>query len=253
MRGDSLPRAGIRHAAEKVNSNLTDTPTKPVNVWNDASRDTARPWAPDRIWYHFARKLLKDAHLPPGRALDLGCGVGEFMEALNECGYDVCGLDGQPEQVVRVYEHGGRAAVADLEAPLPFGESSFDLVTCLEVIEHIARAEHLFSEAWRVLASRGHLVLSTPNFSVWQNRVRYWIGSGPVNEGAHLRFFTPHTLKAGLTAAGFRIVAQQSFGPLTGFNVVRRLLGRRSVYVRIPRRLEPLFAEHMLYLAQKRP
>ena len=175
------------------------------------------------------------------------------MEALNEYGYDVCGLDAQPEQVARVREHGGRAAIADLEAPLPFDDSSFDLVTCLEVIEHIARAEHLLGEAWRVLASHGHLLLSTPNFSVWQNRVRYGVGSGPINEGIHLRFFTPRTLKARLTTAGFRIIAQQSFGPMTGFNAVRRLFGRRSMFVRIPRRLEPFFAEHMLYLAQKRP
>jgi 2-polyprenyl-3-methyl-5-hydroxy-6-metoxy-1,4-benzoquinol methylase len=225
----------------------------PRNVWNDAAVGAARPWAPDRIWYRYALRLLQRTQLPPGRALDLGCGVGEFMEALKGLGYDVCGLDGEPQQVARVRERGAQAAVADLEAALPFADASFALLTCLEVIEHIARAEHLLSETRRVLAPGGHLLLSTPNFGVWHNRLRYCAGSGPVNEGVHLRFFTPRTLERRLAAVGLAVVARMSFGPLTGINLVRRLLGLPSAYVPVPRRLEPLFAEHMLYLARKSP
>ena len=51
------------------------------------------------------------------------------------------------------------------DAPLPFGDSSFDLVLCAETIEHVRDLQFLLSEARRVLEPGGRLAITTPAHS----------------------------------------------------------------------------------------
>jgi 2-polyprenyl-6-hydroxyphenyl methylase/3-demethylubiquinone-9 3-methyltransferase len=186
-----------------------------------------------------------------GRALDVGCGLGEFMAQLREVGFDVNGIDGEAEQVRQVRQAGFEARVINFENPLPVVDASFDLITCLEVIEHVALAENFLKEMSRVLTVNGYIVLSTPNFSCWQNRIRYLFGIGPVNEGIHLRFFTQRRLEEAMMKAGLKIVGRASFGPFTGLNLLLRKFGRQPKNWIVPRSIEGMFAEHLVYLGKK--
>ncbi len=172
------------------------------------------------------------------------------MRNLN-LGFKAIGFDGEPAQVAHVRQCGFEAINGDLERDLPYAASECDLVTCLEVIEHVARAEHLLHEIWRVLRPRGHLLLSTPNFAFWQWRLRYCRGQGPVQEGIHLRFFTRDTLRKTLCDAGFRVVRSGSFGPLTGVNFFRKRLGKGSSFSAVPRWAEAFLTQHFVYLCEK--
>ncbi|MBA4374498.1 MAG: hypothetical protein C0402_16735 [Thermodesulfovibrio sp.] len=227
------------------------SPSVPENVWNNRSSTFSRDMDPSRPWYSYALQLIEDHRLHSGRALDVGCGLGEFMDMLKNKGFNVTGVDGDPRHIDGVRQSGFDAFIADLESPLPFNDSSFDLAACLEVIEHIALAEGLLKEIARILAPGGHVVLSTPNFSCWQNRIRYLVGRGPVEEGIHLRFFTPRSLQQALRAAGFEAAGRASFGPLTGVNFLRRRFGLRPKSWAVPEWLEGLFAEHLLLIARK--
>lgn len=211
-----------------------------VNVWNDRLTDLRRPFDPARPWYAFAAKLLSSAPRA-GLALDVGCGVGEFLGRLRSLGWEAQGVDGHAGQVERVRAAGFRAECADLEGALPFPAAQFQLVTCLEVIEHVARAENLMSEMHRVLAPGGRLLLSTPNHGFWRSRMRALWGFPPVNEGVHLRFFTAASLRALARAAGFEVQAQASFGPWTGWNVLRRVFGLSDAFM-----VAPAWAENWL-------
>ena len=71
-----------------------------------------------------------------------------------------------------------------MEAPLPFPDSSFELVVCLEGIEHVERQADLLREASRVLAKGGVLVLSTPNVLGRPSRKS-------LARKGHARFFRP--------------------------------------------------------------
>ena len=223
----------------------------PRTLWNEKNKTNPRVIDWNRPWYYYAKKLIQATGMSSGRALDVGCGLGEFMAQLKEMGFDVNGIDGGPEQVRQVRQAGFEASVTNFENPLPAVDASFDLITCLEVIEHVALAESLLKEMSRILTVDGYIVLSTPNFSCWQNRIRYLFGSGPVNEGIHLRFFTQKRLKEAMMQAGLEIVGRASFGPFTGVNFLLRKFGRRPKKWIVSRNIEGLFAEHFVYLGKK--
>ena len=80
----------------------------------------------------------------PGPGLDAGCGPGALeMTYLAQLGFEMYGLDAVAEniQVARSLrpEFADRLRVADIQEPLPFGDSSFEVVLCNAVIQHIPR------------------------------------------------------------------------------------------------------------------
>lgn len=148
----------------------------PQNPWNDrASKGKGRHKDVSRPWYRYGLELItKHIDDPCGkRALDVGCGCGEFLEILSEAGFGAEGVDGNPGQIEALRSAGLKAELVDLNLELPFEDGSFDLVTCLEVIEHVARAEFLLTEIRRVLKAGGDFLLTTPNFAYLNYRIHY--------------------------------------------------------------------------------
>ena len=206
-----------------------------------------------RYWYKRAMKLVKSVELKPGmKALDLGCGAGDFTQMLADSGFEVEGCDGDEITANTISIVGAEIHILDLEqTPLPFNSRTYDLVACLEVIEHIGCAESLFGEIYRLLKPRGYLVISTPNFAWIPNRVAYLLGKGPVNEGVHIRFFTKISLLKLLKVNGFSVIAAASFTPI-GIGMIFRLLKKgNSFYVNIPSLMESLLAWDFIWLARK--
>lgn len=106
---------------------------------------------------HVAAYELCAPFLPPGRVLDLGCGVGHSFAALaprESVGVDLDprALAGQDRETV----------VADMR-DLPFADASFASVLSVQSIEHVPDAERVLAETRRVLAPGGVAVFVTPN------------------------------------------------------------------------------------------
>jgi SAM-dependent methyltransferase len=177
--------------------------------------------------------------------------LGEFLELLKRSGYTATGCDGNISQIKYVQSLGFKARLADLERELPFEANSFEVISCLEVIEHISRAEALLAEMGRVLVPGGHLVLTTPNYLFWRERVGHLMGQPPTGEGIHLRFFTPRTLTAAMKKAGFELVARASYGPCTGLNFFRRLFSLEDVHIILPALWENCLAYNLAYLCRR--
>jgi 2-polyprenyl-3-methyl-5-hydroxy-6-metoxy-1,4-benzoquinol methylase len=223
-------------------------------LWNNrvasvASRDVCT----QRPWYGPAIQLLQASNLEPGmKALDLGCGAGEFTQMLMGRGFITDACDGEARRDRSTLSCGVEVRILDLECvQLPFKDSSYDVVACLEVIEHIANAELLMHEIFRIMKVGAYLVISTPNCAWLPNRLSHLLGRPPVGEGVHLRFFTKRTFTYLLHTSGFRIVGWRSFTP-TGIGKILRLLNaRKSHYIRIPSSLESVLAWDFVWLAQK--
>lgn len=102
----------------------------------------------------------------PLHFLDVGCGSGDFVCCLENWFPDakIIGLDNNPELIKYTINRAEKAklSISDAEE-LPFDDSLFHVVSCLQVIEHLPKPEKFLSEANRILKKGGLLLLATPN------------------------------------------------------------------------------------------
>lgn len=117
--------------------------------------------------------------------LEIGCGKGRMLKALQDAGHTVCGIDIDEFPVAecrRCYpEIDVRQASGDA---IPFPDASFDFVLSFDVFEHIRDSDRHLREVMRVLKPTGQYLLQTPN--KWTNipfeLLRAWrkFGHGPI-------------------------------------------------------------------------
>jgi SAM-dependent methyltransferase len=140
--------------------------------------------------------------------LDLGCGDGRLTAELR--GRSVVCAD--VSEVALAWARGRlpEASVVRVEPdePLPFEDSSFDLVLCAETIEHVRDVQLLLSEIRRVLGPGASLALTTPahgRLTALGLVVRGWESLfDPLSP--HLRFFSVSSLERLLDSMGFDVV-----------------------------------------------
>jgi SAM-dependent methyltransferase len=110
------------------------------------------------------RLALLRAHVPleGKRMLDVGCGVGTYVQRLREFSAEVYGIDVAPDRVRRGAARVPNLMLASSDA-LPFSDGFFDLVLLNEVIEHVRDDRATLVELARVLRPGGHAVFYAPN------------------------------------------------------------------------------------------
>ncbi len=118
------------------------------------------------------------------KVLDIGCGDGLLLEALVKKGAVVSGVDISEEGVKKCRAKGLDVSVSDAShEKLPFPDHSADVVTLLDILEHVYSPEVLLKEAVRV--SRGNLIIGVPNFNSLPARVQVLLGKVPENNLPH--------------------------------------------------------------------
>jgi ubiquinone/menaquinone biosynthesis C-methylase UbiE len=115
----------------------------------------------DVRWQAHAAVLVEILPPPRGLTVDAGCGEGRFTRDLRGLGYDTVGFDATPALIdaAREADPSGVYEVADLRS-LPLGDNSAQLVTCVNVLQHVGDLDAALGEFARVLATDGVVVAS---------------------------------------------------------------------------------------------
>lgn len=96
------------------------------------------------------------------RILDVGCGLGMYVEKFRQFSSEVYGVDIDAEKVALASQRLPNIQVSPAES-LPFPDESFDVILLHEVIEHVDDDRQTIREAYRCLAPGGKIVIYAPN------------------------------------------------------------------------------------------
>lgn len=167
--------------------------------------------ADDRHWWYVGRRRVLRAVLDslplmrPSATLDAGCGSGRTLDDLARYG-PVAGVDASSTAVERARGRGhADVHVAPVEE-LPFQDARFDLITCLDVIEHTPDDRRTLRELLRVARPGAHLVVTVPAYpALW---------SSHDERNLHHRRYRRAGLQAAAVAAGWTVVWDTYFNSL---------------------------------------
>lgn len=159
-------------------------------------------------------------------ALDMGCGAGLLCEPLARLGAQVSGFDAASENIAVARHHAEQSGLTitysqgGVEA---LGDAQFDLVTSLEVIEHVNDPQSFVRGLADALAPGGLMILSTPNRTNLSHLALITVGEsiGGIPKGTHdwNKFLTPEELSDMVQSAGLKVIDSTglSFSPSRGF------------------------------------
>ncbi|NJE84279.1 class I SAM-dependent methyltransferase [Thermococcus sp. CX2] len=156
-----------------------------------------------------------------GKALDLGCGTGNYTIELKKRGFDVIGLDAS-EGMLEIARAKGLNCIKGDAYSLPFPDESFDLVLSVTMFEFIHEPEKVIAEIHRVLKPGGEVLIGTMNGrSSWFlfKRLKSLFVETAYR---YARFYTPRELELLLKSGGFTevesagVIFFPSFWPFLG-------------------------------------
>lgn len=166
----------------------------------------------ERHWYFVARRrilldLLARMVPPDGqrRVLDVGCGTGILLRDLRAWG-EVTGMDSSDLALDFCRQRGETAVAAGSATALTAPDAAYELVTELDVLEHIADDAAAAREAARVLAPGGTALFTVPALPA------LWSRHDVINR--HVRRYRAPELRALIAGAGLRIARLSYFNTL---------------------------------------
>ena len=164
-----------------------------------------------------------------GRLLDVGCGLGLFLLALDPARWERLGLEVMPAAYQRAARRLGadRIVTAELTAA-EFPPEHFDVITFWDALEHLPDPVRALKAAFRLLRPGGLVLLRLPNSASYAAR-RFRQDWYELAIPYHAYHFTPATLTRALEATGFRVrVLERSTGPQNYHALKHSVLNRMT-------------------------
>ena len=181
----------------------------------------------DRVDQHWALDECAMRPLEGKSALDVGCGAGLLAEPLARLGAKVSAIDAAPEliEVAKAHAEGAGFEIDYRCVAVEHLDGQFDLVTAMEVIEHVAEPQGFIHSLAARLAPGGLLLLSTPNRTAWSKLLTITLaeGFGRIPRGTHdyAQFTDPGQMRGLLAKAGLEVIDIKgiAFSPTRGLHL----------------------------------
>jgi 2-polyprenyl-3-methyl-5-hydroxy-6-metoxy-1,4-benzoquinol methylase len=151
--------------------------------------------------YSLKRKLtLVNKLQPKGKALDIGCGTGEFLNTLKKAGWETMGVE--PSSDAR--SKAEALTRQSISQSLDKVEGTFNVITLWHVLEHLPDLDHSMKQIQERLESRGTLLIAVPNHESFDAKKygEYWAG---YDVPRHLWHFSQKTMVSLLQKYAFKL------------------------------------------------
>lgn len=207
------------------------TPINPFSKYLGPQEYTYMFRMEERHWWFVSHRRLSTRlmqllgyHRP--RILDVGCGTGRNLLGFQGLG-EAIGVDISDKALAFCRQRGIRNVVQSSAEQLPLGSGTFDIVACLEVLEHVSDPVTTLQEVRRVLKPDGKVVITVPAFR--------FLWSQHDDALCHLRRYERGPLCIDLREAGFKVEKVgffffASFFVVAPIRVARRFLTGKSKY-----------------------
>lgn len=158
--------------------------------------------------------------------LDVGCGAGILLKAAINEGWEAEGVEVSRSSVEYLQKQNIKVFYGDLKAA-NFAENFFDVVTAVEILEHIDNPEDVLKEIYQVLRPGGIMWATTPHGNGISKRLLgvRWTCIAPPE---HLHLFSVKGIKSLLTKVGFRNVSVSTLG-VNPFEIIHSLRYRNNL------------------------
>lgn len=139
------------------------------------------------------------------KILDVGCGTGSTMLTLQQFG-KVHGIDISP-QAIKFCKYRGLTEIRRVKNNrFPYKDNTFDVITCLDVLEHIKDDDRTLIEIKRVLKPKGYLIIFVPAYPILWSELDF--------RSHHYRRYTKESLRRLLKKTHFDIIRVKYFNHL---------------------------------------
>lgn len=181
---------------------------------------------------HLATDMAIADDLPgwvkPGKVLDVGCGVGAFLDTMQENGWGTAGIEPGEVAADRAREKGHQIVCQSATDPLDdaFSGQLFDLVLMSHSLEHVHSPTQALENLRPLLRPEtGRLIIEVPNL---ESMLTYWFGelSLAFDTPRHLYMFSPDTLTRILEKTGFKVLSMRHIARPAQFVRCLRLLSK---------------------------
>lgn len=176
----------------------------------------------------------------PGRALDVGCGDGSFLEGLAQRGWEVFGTELSASIAATAKRRLGDRVLVEKMDTTAYPEASFDLITFWHVLEHVDNPRKVLAEARRLIKSNGTVLIAVPNIRSLQAQLfkQDWLH---LDVPRHRWHFEPQTLARLADRCEFEVERVRHFSTEYGpFGIIQgiatKLGGGHLLFTRLVRR-----------------
>lgn len=207
---------------------MPDTARNDLTIYDDVA---AQWWSDEIRWVRTLKNMVPGrlrwfdnfASWQGAEVLDLGCAGGFMAEALDDRGAHVTGIDPSAPAIAAAQAHAqatGRDIRYDtgMGEELPYPDARFDIVVCVDVLEHVTDLNRVLAEVARVLKPGGIFLYDTINRTALARLGVITVAEDILRllpKGTHdpALFITPAELEAGLVAAGLTPGESKGLGP----------------------------------------